>query len=393
MPRQMKQASASGLRGPERHKGLQSQTRPHKDIRIMDVTLRDGSYVINFQFTANDTSLIASALERAGFTLIEVGHGVGLRASDAGQGTAAATDAEYMAAAASAVKKASWGMFCIPGIAKLEDVDLLASFGAGFVRVGTNVDEADTAKPFIERAKRNGLFVSSNFMKSYALNPRQFAAKAKLAQQYGTDVLCVVDSAGGMLPEQLAGYFRAVQDECDVPLGFHGHNNLGLANSNSLLAVQMGAQIVDTALQGMGRSAGNASTELVVALLERAGLDLGHDLLEVLDISERYIQPLIQKRGLYPIDVVAGYAQFHSSFMGTISRAASQHQVDPRLLIIELCKVTQTTAPQDLVDSLASELHRASNISESVTTRFGLHNYYGSEENFRATPRPPVRGE
>ncbi len=33
---------------------------------ILDVTLRDGSYLIDFQFTAQDTAMIASALESVG---------------------------------------------------------------------------------------------------------------------------------------------------------------------------------------------------------------------------------------------------------------------------------------------------------------------------------------
>ena len=53
---------------------------------ILDTTLRDGSYVIDFQFTADDTAIIASILERAGIEYIEVGHGLGLGAARAGNG-------------------------------------------------------------------------------------------------------------------------------------------------------------------------------------------------------------------------------------------------------------------------------------------------------------------
>ena len=36
------------------------------EVQILDTTLRDGSYVIDFQFTAQDTAMIASTLEFAG---------------------------------------------------------------------------------------------------------------------------------------------------------------------------------------------------------------------------------------------------------------------------------------------------------------------------------------
>ena len=87
---------------------------------ILDVTLRDGSYLIDFQFTAEDTATIAAALESIGFRWIEVGHGLGLNASQAGKGMAAATDEEYMEASAEALEDAKWGMFFIPGIGRHE---------------------------------------------------------------------------------------------------------------------------------------------------------------------------------------------------------------------------------------------------------------------------------
>lgn len=44
--------------------------------KILDCTLRDGSYVIDFQFTAADTVNIAYQLDKVGFSYIEVGHGL-----------------------------------------------------------------------------------------------------------------------------------------------------------------------------------------------------------------------------------------------------------------------------------------------------------------------------
>jgi 4-hydroxy 2-oxovalerate aldolase/long-chain acyl-CoA synthetase len=77
-----------------------------QEINLLDTTLRDGSYSINFQFTASDTSLIASGLEQAGLKFIEIGHGIGLRASESGRGTAAELDEDYLRAAAESVRKA-----------------------------------------------------------------------------------------------------------------------------------------------------------------------------------------------------------------------------------------------------------------------------------------------
>ena len=52
-----------------------------KNFKFLDCTLRDGSYVINFNFSKLDTKNIVSALDEVGVDFIEVGHGIGLGAS------------------------------------------------------------------------------------------------------------------------------------------------------------------------------------------------------------------------------------------------------------------------------------------------------------------------
>ena len=105
-------------------------------MKVLDTTLRDGSYVINFGFTAQQTSSISLALEEAKVDLIEVGHGAGLNASDMGLGTAAETDIGYMKAAAKSVKRSAWGMFAIPGVCDLSNLDACFDHNIGFLRFG-----------------------------------------------------------------------------------------------------------------------------------------------------------------------------------------------------------------------------------------------------------------
>lgn len=348
-----------------------------KAPELLEATLRDGSYAINFQFGIRETKEIARGLEEAGAGLIEIGHGVGLGASTSGHGEAAATDEEYLAAAAEVLTTAKFGMFCIPGIATLDDVDLCARYGAEFIRIGTNVTEIERSQPFIERAKHHGMTVSANFMKSYVLPPKDFAEKAELSRSYGTDIVCIVDSAGGMVREELAEYVHAVRESCDAAIGFHGHNNLGIAVANTIEMVKLGADVVDVTLQGMGRGAGNASTEMVVLLLKKAGYEVPLDEFKLMDLAIEYIRPLIHKCLGDSIDLVSGMAMFHSSYMGVIRRYADKYGVDPRYLILRVCEFDRVNAPDELVERCAKELHAKGVVP---TTRFQLHDYYGHEQ-------------
>lgn len=348
-------------------------------LRILETTLRDGSYAIDFQFTARDTAIICGELEAAGFDLIEIGHGVGLGASELGKEPALESDESYMRAAAETLRRASWGMFCIPGVARLDHLDLAAEYGMDFVRVGTNVAEADQGAPFVARAKEHGMLVAANFMKSYALPPRELAEKAKLAESFGADIVYVVDSSGGMLESDVDEYFAAVRDATSVPLGFHGHDNLGLSVANALRAVELGATVVDTSLQGLGRSAGNTPTEIFLLVLERLGQGVGIDPLQVMDVGETYVKPLLQRNGYDSVDMVTGYAQFHTSYMGVIREFSGKYHVDPRRLIIALCEHDKVNAPRELVEGLARELAEAE--PEVFTARFRLDRYHGAEQD------------
>ena len=349
------------------------------NLRILECTLRDGSYRINFQFTREDTRVIAEALESAGFNMIEVGHGIGLGASDSGNGVAAESDETYMKAVAETLSTADWGMFCIPGVAKLDHLDLAANYGMPFVRIGVNVEDHADALPFIKRAKRHGMYVCTNFMKSYVTSPERFAEFAVESQEAGSDLVYIVDSAGGMLPGEIEAYIAAIRSRsASLAIGFHGHNNLGMAVANCLTAVEHGATLIDSSLQGFGRSAGNAPTEQLVCALIRAGYDLSVDPIAVMDCGELHIQPRITSKGLSSMDVVAGLAQFHSSYMPLIEKYATEYRVDPRHLIIAVCKKDRIEATDGLVKAEAEHLARQ---GVRGTWRPLYEKYVGGEQN------------
>ncbi|MGD0534557.1 MAG: 4-hydroxy-2-oxovalerate aldolase [Methanoregula sp.] len=347
------------------------------EFNIMDTTLRDGSYAVDFSFTSSDTAIICRELEDCGLNYIEVGHGVGLSASGKGHGRSAETDEQYMIAAEQALRRARYGMFCIPGIAELDDIDLAARHNMGFIRIGTNVTEIPGSEPFIRRAKDCGMFVTANFMKSYALPPEAFAKKVLLSENYGADVVYLVDSAGGFFPGDIHRYYNAIREVSDIPLGFHGHDNLGMAVSNSLEAVNTGFGFVDSSLQGLGRSSGNAATEILVAALLKQGFDLNIDFLKLLDIGQKYVQPLITTKGRAPLDIVAGFADFHSSYMHFIQEYSAKYRANPALLIIGMCKLDKVDLDERKLEELA---HSVRNTEDIFLGKYNFNKYIGHEQ-------------
>lgn len=327
-------------------------------VNILETTLRDGSYCVDFGFTGEDTARICGALEQAGFRYIEIGHGMGLGASTRGGGRAAASDAEYLRAARESLREASFGMFCIPGYATLDDVEMAADHGMGFIRIGTDVTDVAASRPFIQAALRHGMMVAMNIMKSYTIPPRRFAEEVKRSESYGAQLAYLVDSAGCMSPEDVVEYYEAVREVSGIPVGFHGHDNLGMAVYNSLRMADAGASFVDSSLQGLGRGGGNAVTEALVAALHKRGYSTGIDLLGTLRAGYKLVHPLRENGGIMPLDVIAGYAGFHSSYLPRALRIARRHEIDPARLIIEVCKIDRVHFKEELMEEVAGSMDR-----------------------------------
>jgi 4-hydroxy 2-oxovalerate aldolase len=331
-----------------------------RSVTIFDCTLRDGSYAVNFRFTAEDTARICAALEGIGVRWIEVGHGVGLNGSGPKHGIAACSDEDYIRSAARSLKKARFGTFFIPGIADFRHLDSARECGMNMVRVGTNVTQSEQAEPYIKHAKKLGMYVSFNAMKSYLVGPDEFLQRAVAVASWGADSVYVVDSAGNMTPSEVRDYFRLLDNRVGIPTGFHGHNNLMLATGNSLAAMEHGATLIDCTLGGIGRGGGNTQLEVMVALCERAGFDTGIDLFAAQEIAERHIRPLLHDTAsVSEIDLIMGHAGFHSSYYPRIAAAVKQYRVDPRRLIIEVSKLDRLNPSPELIESVAATLPRA----------------------------------
>lgn len=348
----------------------------NKNLQVMDVTLRDGSYAINFQFSEADTRILCKKLAEAGIEYVEIGHGVGLNASSPQHGEALCTDEEYLAAAAESGTDVKYGMFCIPGTAKIEDLDKLVKGNASFVRIGTNVNEVSQSEKYIYRAKEIGLEVMANYMKSYASSEEDFEKSVRLSKQYGADVIYIVDSAGGMSKEKIKAFYEIIKSVGDIKVGFHGHDNMGLAVANSLYAVELGFDFVDTSLRGMGRSAGNASTELLCANLLKWYNCQKYDCQKLVECGDKYIKPMYNTLNHSALDIYCGIADFHSSYMKYIHKYSAKYQVNPLELIVEYTKYDKINMDEVLLNQVASKLPTM----KSDMIGYGFKDYFGNEQ-------------
>lgn len=324
------------------------------NIEILDCTLRDGSYPVNYFYSLDDTRRVSEILENSGVKRIEVGHGMGLGASLKGYGTSAYSDIEYIESAARAVRSAQIGVFAIPGVAETQQVIDAKKAGISFIRIGTDVDKIESARELVELAGSLGLSTSLNIMKSYA-RPKEELLESILSLGVSSlDIISIVDSAGTMIPGEVKSYVSFLVDHLQNRIGFHGHNNLQLAIANSIAAVEGGASVIDATLRGIGRSSGNAQIEVLVPVLARAGYQTNIDYQALSDFSDLFYEPPYPQYGIQGIELACGVFGLHSSFLPRVVTEANSMGID----IVEL--ITEVTR-NDKINLDLGSLQAASN--------------------------------
>lgn len=325
--------------------------------RLTDTTLRDGSHAMRHQYTRKQVQQIAQALDAAGVPVIEVSHGDGLGGSSIQYGFSREPELEWIEAAASVVQQARIAALLLPGIGTRRELKEAVARGVSVLRIATMCTEADISEQHFGMAKEMGLEAVGFLMMAHMRPPEVLLEQALLMQRYGADCVYVVDSAGALLPHEVYARVKTLKDGLEIQVGFHAHNNLGLAIGNTLAALAAGADQIDGTLRGFGAGAGNAATEVLVAVLEKAGLSTGIDLFKIMEAAEFVLGPIMPRQPVIDRDaLVIGYAGVYSTFLLHAKRIGQQLGIDPAKVLLELGRRQAVAGQEDWIWRVAAEL-------------------------------------
>lgn len=329
-----------------------------KKILISDPTLRDGNHAIQHQLSAEQIAAYCKAADAAGIPIVEVGHGNGIGASSLQLGESKCPDPIVLKTARENLKNSKLGIHMIPGFATIEkDLKPALDMGVDVVRVASHCTEADLTERHIGYARERGKTVYGVVMMSHMISPDLLLEEAKKMESYGAETFIFMDSAGNYLPADVTARVNTLKKGLGIPVGFHAHNNLGMAIANSIAAVEAGAVMLDGCARGFGAGAGNAQLEVLVAVLHRMGYETGIDFykcMDAADLAEKELMKVIPT--IKSTSIVSGLAGVFSGFMKPVDRIAKELNLDARDIFFELGRRKIIGGQEDIIIEVAHDL-------------------------------------
>jgi isopropylmalate/homocitrate/citramalate synthase len=250
---------------------------PPKQVKIHDITLRDGEQQAGILFRKEDKIRIAENLAEAGVHRIETGMPAVSPQDEAAikEIVKRDLDSEIFCFSRCMVDDVKMALDCgVDGIIiEIPASQHIIEHGYGWP-MQKAVDLPIKATQF---AKEHGLYTVFFTIDGTRTDMEWYLNLIeKVASEGHMDALTLVDTFGVLSPQGAFYYTKAVKERVNKPLEIHFHNTFGMATANSIMSVLAGGEVIHSTVTGIGEGSGNCPMEeTVVALRILYGIDVG----------------------------------------------------------------------------------------------------------------------
>ena len=196
-------------------------------------------------------------------------------------------------------------------------------------------------------------------MMSALADTKTLVENAKIMEEYGAEAIVIMDSTGTYLPKDVYERIDTLKNNLSIDIGFHAHDNLGLATANSLIAVNYGAKYIDACIRGFGAGAGNAHLEMLIPVLEKSGYKIDVDFQKVIIEADKVMEYLVPISPIStPVNILTGLNRLFSGFEKPIIKASKLFGIEYSSLIFELGNRKLVAGQEDLILEVAQKLKK-----------------------------------
>ena len=326
-------------------------------FNLYDVTLRDGNHALRHNLSSKFVADYCNLAEKSGVWAVEVGHGNGLGASSFLVGKSLEKDADLLESARLNLNKVKLAVHAIPGFATIDrDLKPALDCGVDIFRIATHSTEATTAEKHIDFLRNKGAIVHGVLMMSHMNDIPGLISQARLILKYGATAVILMDSAGFFIPKDVKERIDAIKNSLEIEVGFHAHNNLGVAISNASGAIESGASIIDGASMGLGAGAGNAQLENIVSNAIRNNL-LNKDLSNFLEMSKLVEHTFSAKLPqITSSSIQSGMSGVFSGYAPQVKLISEEFGISENILWSEVSNRKLVAGQESMVREIAQDL-------------------------------------
>ena len=226
-----------------------------------------------------------------------------------------------------------------------EFVARAASNGIDVFRIFDAMNDIRNMKTAIEAALNTGKLVEGTVC--YTISPVHsadyFLRIAEKLVDLGVQMIFLKDMAGMLAPYAAYEIIKKIKSRISLPLHLHSHCTAGLSPMNYLMAIEAGADILDTASAPFSQGSSQPATEQVVAALKDTPYDTDLDLGKLGKIAE------------YFYGVRRNYAEFESPVNNQIKTDILISQIPGGMLSNLVAQLRQQKA-EDKLEAVLAEM-------------------------------------
>ncbi len=265
-------------------------------MKILDCTLRDGGYYTNWSFSSELVEIYLKTVSKLPIECIELGY---LSNTKDENGPFYHLNANILSFAKKILKK-NQKLYAMINTKEVKDSHHLKNLilnAGGYIdgiRFAVDPNKVGRLLKILKPVKKKFPKISFNINLMYLSKwhkNNKFSKKVLNSLAGQVDVVSIVDSYGAMLPNEIKSFLIRNRNN-KINLGCHFHNNCGLALASTLTAINNGCEFADSTFLGMGRGAGNAETELLLALTSQSKSRISS--FEISNLLER-LEPMKSK--------------------------------------------------------------------------------------------------
>lgn len=295
--------------------GLRGWIGYRPEIKVLDVTVRDGGLMNDHRFDLDFVRAVYRANVAAGVDYMEMGYKASknMHARDK-FGCWKFCDEDDLRRVIGE-EKSSVKISVMADAERTdyhEDILPKDKSVVDMVRVATYIHQIPTALEMIQDAHDKGYETTVNLMAISTVPEVELDNALEILCKSEVGTIYIVDSFGALYGEQieyLMHKFEKFTKPAKKEIGIHTHNNMQLAYANTIEAIILGANMLDASFAGLGRGAGNCQLELLLSFLHNPKFNLR----PVIECVQKHVEPLREKlRWGYAIPyLITGYLNQH----------------------------------------------------------------------------------